>query len=163
LGDDVLVWSRLGRTIVWTVAAILIGAIYVAPLAIIALASFAGEWNGIFPSKPTVAHYLGALSGDSGEQLRVSIATGIVASLLALLLGTWSALALRSLSLLPRRVLDLLLFLPSAVPSVSVGLGLLVAFSRPPLLHNGTTAISSRLLRASEHGHCIDSTGSPCR
>jgi len=30
---------------------------------------------------------------------------------------------------------------PSAVPSVSVGLGLLVAFSRPPVLLNGTTVI----------------------
>ena len=35
----------------------------------------------------------------------------------------------------------MLFFLPSAVPSVSVGLGLLVAFSRPPVLLNGTTAI----------------------
>jgi len=32
-------------------------------------------------------------------------------------------------------------FIPSAVPSVSVGLGLLVAFSRPPVLLNGTTLI----------------------
>jgi 2-aminoethylphosphonate transport system permease protein len=31
--------------------------------------------------------------------------------------------------------------MPSAVPSVSVGLGLLVAFSQPPLLLNGTTTI----------------------
>jgi 2-aminoethylphosphonate transport system permease protein len=31
--------------------------------------------------------------------------------------------------------------LPIAVPSVSVGLGLLVAFSRPPLLLNGTPVI----------------------
>ena len=30
-------------------------------------------------------------------------------------------------------------FIPSAVPSVSVGLGLLVAFSQPPVLLNGTT------------------------
>jgi 2-aminoethylphosphonate transport system permease protein len=35
----------------------------------------------------------------------------------------------------------LLFFIPSAVPSVSVGLGLLVAFSQRPLLLNGTTAI----------------------
>ena len=35
----------------------------------------------------------------------------------------------------------MLFFVPSAVPSVSVGLGLLVAFSRPPLLLNGTTWI----------------------
>ena len=37
--------------------------------------------------------------------------------------------------------LGLLFFIPSAVPSVSVGLGLLVAFSQRPLLLNGTTAI----------------------
>ncbi|MBV9220762.1 MAG: ABC transporter permease subunit, partial [Methylobacteriaceae bacterium] len=42
---------------------------------------------------------------------------------------------------LPRRILDVIFFIPSAVPSVSVGLGLLVAFSRPPLLLNGTTTI----------------------
>ena len=35
----------------------------------------------------------------------------------------------------------MLFFVPSAVPSVSVGLGLLVAFSQKPLLLNGTTAI----------------------
>jgi 2-aminoethylphosphonate transport system permease protein len=40
-----------------------------------------------------------------------------------------------------RRVFDLFFFVPSAVPSVSVGLGLLVAFSRPPILLNGTTTI----------------------
>lgn len=39
------------------------------------------------------------------------------------------------------RVLGALFYLPSAVPSVSVGLGLLVAFSRPPVLLNGTTLI----------------------
>jgi 2-aminoethylphosphonate transport system permease protein len=38
-------------------------------------------------------------------------------------------------------VLDIAFFVPSAVPSVSIGLGLLVAFSRPPLLLNGTIAI----------------------
>ena len=35
----------------------------------------------------------------------------------------------------------MLFFIPSAVPSVSVGLGLLVAFSQPPVLLNGTIAI----------------------
>jgi 2-aminoethylphosphonate transport system permease protein len=137
----VLVWSSLGRGFVWSLAAVLIAVFYVAPLAIIALASIAGEWNGIFLSKPTLDHYLIALTSDSGEQLRVSIITGVVASVLALLSGTWAALALRGLPLLWRRIIDLTLFLPTAVPSVSVGLGLLVAFSRPPLLLNGTIAI----------------------
>jgi 2-aminoethylphosphonate transport system permease protein len=122
-------------------AALLIGIFYVAPLAMIALASIAGEWNGIFLSKPTLSHYLATTTGDSGEQLRISIVTGFVASALALLSGTWAALALRGLSPLLHRIIDLTLFLPTAVPSVSVGLGLLVAFSRPPLLLNGTIAI----------------------
>jgi 2-aminoethylphosphonate transport system permease protein len=136
-----LLWSRSSRALIWAFAALLIGIIYIAPLAVILLASFAGEWNGILPSKPTFEHFVSAVSGDSGEQLRASLATGVVASALALVIGTWAALALRALRPLPRRILDVLFFVPSAVPSVSVGLGLLVGFSRPPLLLNGTTTI----------------------
>ena len=65
-----------------------------------------------------------------------------MASLLALVVGTWAALALaRHQGRVAAGVLDVLFFIPSAVPSVSVGLGLLVAFSQPPVLLNGTTAI----------------------
>lgn len=81
------------------------------------------------------------MHGESGAQLRVSLATGLMASLIALVSGSWAALALRGMRALPRRLLSIVFFLPSAVPSVSVGLGLLVAFSRPPVLLNGTTAI----------------------
>ena len=56
-------------------------------------------------------------------------------------MGSWAALALRGLTKGPRLVLGALFFVPSAVPSVSVGLGLLVAFSRPPVLLNGTVWI----------------------
>ncbi|WP_349256468.1 ABC transporter permease subunit [Aliidongia sp.] len=136
-----LVWSRSGRWLAWGFAALLIGIVYVAPLAIILAASFAGQWNDALPSLPTVKHYLDAVAGASGEALWTSVVTGLVASGIALLLGTWAALALRSFSGLPRRLLDLLFFVPSAVPSVSVGLGLLVAFSRPPILLNGTSTI----------------------
>jgi 2-aminoethylphosphonate transport system permease protein len=141
LGAAVLVWSSNARGAIWSFLAVLVGVVYVAPLAIIVMASFAGEWNGVFPSKPTLEHFVGAFTGDSGEQLRHSIITGVVASSFALVVGTWSALALRTLPLVPRRILDLVFFVPSAVPSVSVGLGLLVAFSRPPILLNGTVTI----------------------
>jgi len=127
----VLVWSKSGRGLTWGFFALLVCIIYIAPLAIILAASFAGQWNGVFPSLPTFEHYVSAVSGDSGAQLRASIVTGAVASGFALVVGTWAALALRRLSILPRRILDLAFFVPSAVPSVSVGLGLLVAFSRP--------------------------------
>jgi len=136
-----LVWSSAGRWLAWGIAAALIGIVYVAPLAVILAASFAGQWNDVLPSLPTVKHYLDAVSGASGEALWASIVTGLVASTLALVLGTWAALALRQFSGVSRRMLDLLFFVPSAVPSVSVGLGLLVAFSRPPVLLNGTSTI----------------------
>jgi 2-aminoethylphosphonate transport system permease protein len=117
------------------------GLVYGLPMAMIGLASFAGQWNGVLPSHLTFVHYLDAVQGDSGQQLRVSVLTGMMSSLLALALGACAALALRRMALPIKRVLDLVFFIPSAVPSVSVGLGLLVAFSRPPVLLNGTTAI----------------------
>ena len=111
----------------------------------------------MLPSHLTLQHYADALEGDSGAELRVSLLTGLMASLLALICGSWAALALRALGPLPRRVLSVLFFLPSAVPSVSVGLGLLVAFSRPPVLLNGTTAIvvmaHFMLISAFTHGN----------
>jgi 2-aminoethylphosphonate transport system permease protein len=137
----VLVWSRAGRIGAWSLAGFLLAIVYALPLGMIALASIAGQWNGALPSHFTLRHYVDAVHGDSGAELRVSVLTGLMASAVALASGSWAALALREMHPLPRRIMDLLFFIPSAVPSVSVGLGLLVAFSRPPLLLNGTTAI----------------------
>jgi 2-aminoethylphosphonate transport system permease protein len=137
----VLVWSLAGRLAVWSVAALLILVIFIAPLAVILSASFAGQWNGALPSGLTSEHYRQALAGASGDAIFASLATGIMASLLALLSGAWAALALRTHGEAWSRALGVLFFIPSAVPSVSIGLGLLVAFSQRPLLLNGTTAI----------------------
>ena len=136
-----LVWARSGRIIAWAILGILVGIVYGLPIGLIALASVAGQWNGALPSHLTFDNYAAVLAGDPAGQLKVSIVTGLISSLGALAVGTWAALALRGLAALPRRILDLLFFIPSAVPSVSVGLGLLVAFSQPPLLLNGTTLI----------------------
>ena len=136
-----LVWSRSGRAFAWSVLGLLVGIVYGLPIAMIALASIAGQWNGALPSHLNFGHFAAALGGDPGHALKVSVITGIVASLAALVLGAWAALALRNMATLPKRILDLLFFVPSAVPSVSVGLGLLVAFSQRPLLLNGTVII----------------------
>jgi 2-aminoethylphosphonate transport system permease protein len=137
----VLVWSKPGRALTWLLAALLFAVLYGVPIGVIALASVSGQWNGVLPSHFTFEHYGNALHGDSFEQLRVSLWTGLVASAVALVSGTWAALALRGQRPVHRRVLDAVFFIPSAVPSVSVGLGLLVAFSHPPVLLNGTTLI----------------------
>jgi 2-aminoethylphosphonate transport system permease protein len=136
-----LVWTNTSRIVIWSITGLILAIFYVAPFAVILLASLAGQWNGVFPSQMTLEHYADAISGDSGAMLRVSVITAVVASAISLTLGAAAALALRGLVTASARVLDTLFFLPSAVPSVSVGLGLLVAFSRPPLLLNGTIAI----------------------
>ena len=136
-----LVWSRAGRLAIWAVAAVLLGVIFLAPLAVILVASLAEQWNGVLPQGLTLAHYGDAWTGASGDAAWASLATGLIASLCALVSGTWAALALRGMADRWRKPLGLLFFLPSAVPSVSVGLGLLVAFSQRPLLLNGTIAI----------------------
>ncbi len=136
-----LVWSNTTRWSVWGVGGLLVGLVYALPLAMISLASIAGQWNGALPSHLTVQHYVDAFHGESLGQLEVSLLTGLMASLVALACGSWAALALRGMRIASRRLLGIVFFLPSAVPSVSVGLGLLVAFSRPPVLLNGTTVI----------------------
>jgi 2-aminoethylphosphonate transport system permease protein len=136
-----LVWSWRGRLFAWGVLLLLVGLVYIVPLAVIALASVAGEWNDMLPSDLTLANYTHAFAGESAAQLRASLLTGALASAIALLSGGWAALALRNVAWRLRHALDLVFFIPSAVPSVSVGLGLLVAFSRPPVLLNGTTAM----------------------
>lgn len=136
-----LVWGRSGRLGAQALLLVCFVLIYAIPMGMMALASVAGEWNSVLPSKLTLAHYGSAFSGEAAAQLRVSVATGAIASLVALVMGTWAALSLRALAKPSRRVLDMLFFVPSAVPSVSVGLGLLVAFSQKPVLLNGTTWI----------------------
>ena len=80
-----LVWSRSARFIVWLLAALLIGIIFIAPLAVILAASLAKQWNGVFPTGFTLEHYASAAGGASGDSVVASLITGLVASLLALL------------------------------------------------------------------------------
>ncbi len=136
-----LVWSRSGRLLIWAIGALLLAVLFLAPLAVILMASIAGQWNGVLPSNLTLENYGEVLTGASGDAVWASLVTALLASLFALATGTWAALALRVQEDHLQKVLGLLFFIPSAVPSVSVGLGLLVAFSQPPLLLNGTIAI----------------------
>src|SRR5580658_5584010 len=136
-----LVWSRSGRILVWTFGALLLAVLFLAPLAVILVASLSRQWNGALPTGFTLEHYAEVFTGASGDAVWASVVTGLVASLFALVTGAWAALALRVQGERWSGPLGLLFFIPSAVPSVSVGLGLLVAFSQRPLLLNGTTAI----------------------
>ncbi|WP_031189400.1 MULTISPECIES: ABC transporter permease [Streptomyces] len=136
-----LVHSKGARRAVWALFLVLFLPLFALPLLVIVAASFASSWSGALPSGPTLAHYRDIAQGDSLRALVTSLVTAVTASLLALAAGTWAALAAQRLRPRARKVLDALFMLPVAVPSVVVGLSLLVAFSQPPLLLNGTPQI----------------------
>ncbi|GGU87607.1 phosphonate ABC transporter permease [Streptomyces litmocidini] len=133
-----LVHSRTGRWTAWSLFAVLFVPLFALPLLVILAASFSTHWSGAFPSGPTTAHYTAAVRGESLQALTTSLVTAVTASVVALTVGTWAALAAAALGRKGKRVLDALFMLPVAVPSVVVGLAVLVAFSQPPVLLNGT-------------------------
>ncbi|MDT0435904.1 MULTISPECIES: ABC transporter permease [Streptomyces] len=133
-----LVHSRRARWALWAGFLVLFVPLFALPLLVVLGASLATHWSGVLPSGPTLDHYRAATRGEALGALTTSLVTAVTASLLALIAGTWAALAGTALGRRGRRVLDALFVLPVAVPSVVVGLAVLVAFSQPPLLLNGT-------------------------
>jgi len=134
----VLVWSRGGRIAFWAVFAVIFLVLIVAPLAVIVLASLAGKWDGVLPSHLTFGNLHRALSSDNSASLTTSLQTALIAGIGAVAVGSWAAISAARLPILLRRTVDGFFHLPVAVPSVVVGLGLLVAFSKHPLVLNGT-------------------------
>ncbi|MEU0272342.1 ABC transporter permease subunit [Streptomyces sp. NPDC006307] len=133
-----LVHSAKSRWALWALFLVLFLPLFALPLLVILAASFSTHWSGALPSGPTAEHYASAVRGESLHALTTSLVTALTASALALGVGTWAALAAHALGRRGRRTLDALFVLPVAVPSVVVGLAVLVAFSQPPLLLNGT-------------------------
>lgn len=126
-----LVHSRKGKWATWALFLVLFLPLFALPLLVIVAASFSTHWSGAFPSGPTTEHYSAAVRGESLQALTTSLVTAVTASLLALTVGSWAAIAAAGLKKRGRRVLDALFVLPVAVPSVVVGLAILVAFSKP--------------------------------
>ncbi|WP_438293668.1 ABC transporter permease [Streptomyces sp. HUAS TT7] len=133
-----LVHSRGGRWATYIVFFVLFLPVFALPLLVIVAASFATSWSSVFPSGFTTGNYGAATAGDSLQALTTSLITALAASVLALTVGSWAALAAAALKKGGRRFMDALFVLPVAVPSVVVGLAILVAFSKPPVLLNGT-------------------------
>lgn len=135
-----LLWSRAGRWAACLVVVVLIAWLFGLPMLTLLLASVAGSWNGVLPDRLVLANFQSA-PFTQGPALVASVTTALVATLIALVVGGWFALVARRLDRRVARWLDVLLMLPVAVPSVVIGLSLLVAFSEPPLVLDGTALI----------------------
>ncbi|EGD56161.1 ABC transporter permease subunit [Gordonia neofelifaecis] len=133
-----LIRNRSARVVVWLTFGAIVLVLIVAPIAVTALTAFSSSWNSVLPSGMTTAHVRESLSADDLQSISVSVQTALVASACAVAVGTWAALAARTAPRRLRVLLDTAYHLPVAVPSVVVGLAVLIAFSKPPLILNGT-------------------------
>jgi 2-aminoethylphosphonate transport system permease protein len=133
-----LLWTRRSRTILLALFGLVVLVVFVAPLGTVVLAGLAGSWTGALPSKLGFGHLSDALSGENLASLSVSLQTALIAGGLAVVLGAWAALASRESPSWLSRLTDAVFHLPIAVPSVALGLGLLIAFNAQPLLLGGT-------------------------
>lgn len=133
--------SKLARRLAWSVFFLLAAVFFGLPLLMLLLAALAGQWSGALPSNLGAAHLLGALQDARGRALFDSLVTAALATLCSVILGAWGALASRHLSNPAQRFIDAVYITPITLPTVTVGLALLVTFSRPPLLLNGSPAL----------------------
>src|SRR5689334_9259521 len=133
-----LLWSRRSRLAVLLGFAVVVLVVFVAPLATVVIAGLAGSWTGALPSSLGSGHFEDALTGENLASLSVSLQTALIAGAVALVLGAWAALAAKETPRWSSRIIDAVFHLPIAVPSVAIGLGLLIAFNSQPLLLGGT-------------------------
>ncbi|ODU07544.1 MAG: ABC transporter permease [Pseudonocardia sp. SCN 72-86] len=133
-----LVWTRGGRAAVVTVFALVVAVVVALPLLTVLVAGLASEWNGVLSSGLGGARLADALAQDNQASLLVSVQTALVAGVVAVVVGGWAAIAAPDAPGWLRRITTAVFALPVAVPSVVVGLGVLIAFSRPPFVLNGT-------------------------
>jgi 2-aminoethylphosphonate transport system permease protein len=104
---------------------------------VILMSSLSKQWNGLLPSGFTFGHFVNAFRGAAWDSLFSSLVVGFAPACsrcCAACGRRWPAPVGARL----QKYLGLMFYLPSAIPSVSVGLGILVAFSQGPLQMNGT-------------------------
>lgn len=136
-----LIRNRAPRLLVHAVAIAILLTLFALPFAVIVMGAFSTSWSGVLPSGATFDNFRAVFAESAtAHTVTASIVTAVVATVLALVIATTAALSTRRLVVL-RRIVDTVFLLPVAIPSVAVGLALLMAFSSGPLPLNGTVWI----------------------
>jgi 2-aminoethylphosphonate transport system permease protein len=121
-----------------TLALVICVLLFVLPLIVVLLSSVASRWSGsVFPSDFTF-RWFARLGGDDADTILTSLEVAASVSILGTITGLWLALTLE-----PRQntrlgsIIDALAMVPNAIPSVVLGLAVLVAY------HSGMLDLSS--------------------
>ncbi|AQH01575.1 2-aminoethylphosphonate ABC transport system, membrane component PhnV [Burkholderia sp. KK1] len=116
--------------------------LFVLPVAVVALSSVASHWSGtIFPDGFST-RWFARLSSSDLDAVATSLEVGLGVAFLGTALGLWLALALEGRD---RRglgaLVDAVAMMGSGVPSVVLGLAVLIAYHKRPLDLSGSAAI----------------------
>ncbi|WP_250526925.1 2-aminoethylphosphonate ABC transport system, membrane component PhnV [Caballeronia sp. GAWG2-1] len=130
------------RALVAFLAALVCFWLFVLPVVVVALSSVASHWSGtIFPDGFST-RWFGRLGSSDFDALTTSLCVGFGVAILGTALGLWLALALEGRD---RRSLgafvDAIAMMPNGVPSVVLGLAVLIAYHKRPLDLSGSAAI----------------------
>jgi len=116
--------------------------LFVLPVAVVALSSVASHWSGTILPDGYSTRWFERLGSSDFDAVLTSIEVGFGVAVLGTALGLWLALALEGRD---RRgvgaLVDLLAMVPNGVPSVVLGLAVLIAYHKAPLDLSGSAAI----------------------
>jgi len=129
-------WSVAGLT------ALLCIFLFVLPVMVVALSSVAEHWSGTILPTGYSMRWFERLGSDDWDAVATSLEVGFSVALLGTALGLWIALSLEGRD---RRgmgaVVDALAMMPNGLPSVVLGLAVLIAYHKKPLDISGSAAI----------------------
>ncbi|HTH58994.1 MAG TPA: 2-aminoethylphosphonate ABC transport system, membrane component PhnV [Paraburkholderia sp.] len=134
--------ARIAGGVLLALAALLCVWLFVLPVAVVALSSVASHWSGtIFPDGFS-ARWFERLDSSDFDAVLTSIEIGFGVAVLGTGLGLWLALALEGRD---RRgvgaLVDVLAMVPNGVPSVVLGLAVLIAYHKAPVDLSSSAAI----------------------
>ncbi|MGG1944903.1 2-aminoethylphosphonate ABC transport system, membrane component PhnV [Trinickia sp. NRRL B-1857] len=135
-------FARVAAIAATALAALLCIWLFVLPVVVVALSSIAAHWSGtIFPTGFST-RWFERLGSDDFDAVVASLEVGFSVAVLGTVLGLWLALALEGRT---RRglgaIVDAVTMMPNGVPSVVLGLGVLIAYHKAPLDLSSSPAI----------------------
>ncbi len=123
-------------------AALLCFWLFVLPVLVVALSSVAAHWSGTILPDGFSMRWFERLGSSDFDALTTSLEIGMGVAVLGTIVGLWLALALEGRD---RRglgaVVDTIAMMPNGVPSVVLGLAVLIAYHKRPLDLSSSAAI----------------------
>jgi 2-aminoethylphosphonate transport system permease protein len=134
--------TRIAGGVLLGLAALVCFWLFVLPVIVVALSSVASHWSGTILPDGYSTRWFERLGSSDFDALTTSFEVGFGVAVLGTVLGLWLALAVEGRD---RRglgaVADALAMVPNGVPSVVLGLAVLIAYHKAPVDLSSSAAI----------------------